>query len=66
MKSQNARILERLKTGRALTFIDAEAMHIHRLAARVHDLKEAGHNIKSTPINYKGTRMACYWMGVKQ
>ena len=63
--SQNARLLARLKAGKTITFIDAEAMGIHRCSARIYDLKSAGHKVKDTWIKFFGTRMKAYYMGVK-
>jgi hypothetical protein len=53
-------ILSRLKTGRTITAKQAmDKLGCMRLAARIHDLKEAGHNIKMervTVINRFGEK----------
>ena len=64
MDSQNARILNWLKSGKTLTAISAlKEFHCLRLAARICDLREAGHPIEKVMVKTKkGVYIARYYM----
>ena len=61
---QNARILAHLKTGRAITALDAlEWFRCFRLASRICDLKKMGHPIyKRTVKTNSGKSVAEYYL----
>ena len=57
MKSQNAEILDHLKTGRSITA--SYAMHnlrVYRLAARIADLRASGYQIATLMIRRRSKR----------
>ena len=62
-ETQNAQILEHLKKGKSVTFLDAlnqfGTMHLPR---RIKDLKEAGHNIGDQWTNANGKRFKRYFL----
>lgn len=61
--SQEARILNHLRSGKTLTAIEAlQRFGCFRLAARVKDLKEEGHDIRSALVEINGKRVAKYRM----
>lgn len=59
--SQNSAILAHLRSGKAITAI--EALNIcgcFRLSARIYDLHRLGHNIKSSTVCVKNKHIASY------
>jgi len=59
--SQNKAILRHLKTGRAITPIEAlNLFGSFRLSARIFNLREQGHDIITTRINKNGKNYASY------
>jgi len=59
--SQNAQILDHLRTYGAITPIVALRDYgVFRLGARIYDLKQAGHQIATTIIDHKSKRFARY------
>lgn len=59
--SQNAKVLEYLKTGATLTCLEAMQKGLtHNLRSRISNLKDAGHNIKSELVKVDGTYIAKY------
>ena len=66
METQNNAILKHLKRGKSLTPLDALALcGCMRLAARIHDLKEAGHIINDIWVKLNGKRVKRYSIGRK-
>lgn len=61
-KSQESAILEHLRSGRAITPIDALNLYkCFRLGARIYGLKKAGHKIESEMVTVpSGKRVASY------
>lgn len=65
--SQNDWILQRLKSGYALTPLDAfKGCGCFRLAARINDLRAEGHNILTEKITVAGKHFACYRLARKK
>lgn len=64
MPSQAERILSHLKAGNRLTPREAlDRFGCMRLAARIHELREAGHDIRDRSVTLSdGTRYAEYWL----
>lgn len=63
--SQNSRILAHLAAGHTLTSLQALLkFNTLRLAARVHDLRQAGHHIVASTIRKGGKAIACYRIGL--
>ena len=62
--TQAQRILQHLKSGKALSPLDAlEKYGCFRLAARIHELRRAGHAIADTELTTPGgKRVAMYCM----
>lgn len=62
LKTQAQVILAQLRAGRSITQIDAlQEFGCNRLAARIHDLREAGHRIKTqTVTTSSGAKIAEY------
>ena len=61
MKSQEDLIIDHLKTGQAITPLDALNMYgCFRLGARIFDLKERGYPIEKTMIHNNGKKYASY------
>ena len=58
LAGQNREVLRRLQAGERLTPIDAEAFGCHRLAARCHDIREAGYPVKSK----RQGKCCVYWI----
>jgi hypothetical protein len=53
--SQNAKLVRRLSTGKNLTVTEARGKYgIARLAARIHELREAGFPIYTNKVRVKG------------
>ena len=66
MESQNTAILRDLKAGMSITPLDALKRHgCMRLAARIHELKEAGNIIKDITVKIRGAHVKRYSMGAK-
>ena len=64
--SQEQQILNHLKSGRALTPIEAlSKFGCFRLGARIHDLRNQGYPILTRTVKSKGKQFAEYYMGVK-
>lgn len=64
MKSQSAKILHVLQSGKPVTpLIALRRFGCLRLAARINDLKAEGHKIQSRMMERNGKRFAAYWMG---
>lgn len=62
METQAKQILDHLNSGRTITPIDAlEQYGCFRLAARIHDLKQAGHKIGKLVETEDGKRYARYY-----
>ena len=65
--SQNEQILAYLKSGKAITSMDALKMYgCFRLASRVNDLRNEGWEIRTSMIGSKMKRFAAYWMPLSQ
>lgn len=62
LNSQSQAVLAQLKAGRRITQLDAlDELGCARLAARIHELREAGHAIKSESVTTpSGARIAEY------
>lgn len=65
IEAQTKQILAHLKTGKAITPIDAlERFQCFRLGARIYDLKQEGHVICKTMVETDtGKRVASYALG---
>jgi len=62
-ESQNAKILAHIKDKGRITPLDALSKYgCLRLAARVHDLRQAGHAISTEVRRVNGKRFAVYYM----
>ena len=62
--SQKSRILNHLKTGRAITQIEAlNLFGCFRLASRIEELRSQGYDIKTVMIDYNNKRFAKYILG---
>lgn len=62
--SQKSRILNHLKTGKAITQIEAlNLFGCFRLASRIEELRSQGYDIKTVMIDYKNKRFAKYLLG---
>jgi len=61
MKSQYAKIRDRLESGKSITPLQALRLYgCFRLGARVYDLRQAGMNIKTETIKRNGKQYAKY------
>lgn len=64
--SQKSRILNHLKTGKAITQIEAlNLFGCFRLASRIEELRSQGYDIKTVMIDYNNKRFAKYILGSK-
>lgn len=62
--SQKSRILNHLKTGQAITQIEAlNLFGCFRLASRIEELRSQGYDIKTVMIDYNNKRFAKYILG---
>ena len=62
--SQKSRILNHLRTGRAITQIEAlNLFGCFRLASRIEELRSQGYDIKTVMIDYNNKRFAKYILG---
>lgn len=60
-KSQTEEILARLKTGKAVSPLEAlERFGCFRLGGRIYDLKKQGHKIETIIVEKNGKRFASY------
>ena len=50
--SQNRKVLKYLEIHGKITDEDARRLKIHRLAARIYDLRKAGHQIETEMVYY--------------
>lgn len=66
-ETQNTQILDYLMSSKHITAMDAlKLFGCFRLAARIHDLKQAGHVINGTMIDLpNGKRVKRYWLEAK-
>lgn len=70
--SQNVKLLRRLSTGKNLTVSEARSRYgIHRLAARIHELRELGFPIFTNRVrvkagNSRGQVVTAYRLSVEQ
>lgn len=61
MRTQNARILDFMATGRPITpMVALRRFNSLRLGARIYDLKRQGHNITSRMVRRGDTKVAEY------
>lgn len=67
-ETQNAQILDYLTRGRSITAMEALRLcDCFRLAARIHDLKQAGHVINGMMVDLpNGKRVKRYWLEQKK
>ena len=60
-RSQEARIIDYLAAGHALTPVDAlNRFGCFRLSARIHELRKQGHEIIESRVNRRGKTYSCY------
>lgn len=60
-KTQNEKLLGRLGSGRNLTVTEAfDRFGVQRLAARIHELRNAGFRIDTNKINRNGRQVTAY------
>lgn len=66
--SQTQTILRHLQQGKSITHLEAFGVYgVHRLAARIHDLRGQGHDIISTEhLDERGRRYVRYAMGLSE
>lgn len=65
MRSQNARLIDYLATGKSITPIEAlNKWGVFRLSGRILELRQAGHRIDTTMIKRNGKRFAAYALKV--
>ena len=61
MRSQNAKILDYMKSKKSITPLEAlNLFGCFRLSGRIYDLKKEGHNIKAKLVTKNGKTFAKY------